>query len=82
VKTPIRVLSFVMAFSFTTAMMPQASAQSRPATSALSPATQDHNSLNRVKGAGTGMVVGGRASHHNPRQGRRIHRESWWNIIG
>jgi hypothetical protein len=77
-KAPIRVLSLVVAVSFTTAIMPMASAQSQPATS---PGTQAHNSLNRDKGAGTG-VVGGRASHHTPRQVRKPRRGAWWNVIG
>jgi hypothetical protein len=49
-KAPIRLLSFVMALSFATAMMPQASGQSQFATSALSPATQERNSFNKGKG--------------------------------
>jgi hypothetical protein len=81
-KAPMRVLSFVMALSFTSAMMPQVSAQSQPATSALSPATHEHNSLNRVSRAATSTVVGGRATRHSARPGRRPHRDSWWNVIG
>jgi hypothetical protein len=81
-RAPIRPLSFVMALSFATAMMPQASGQSQLATSALSPATQERNSFNKGKGGATSMVVGGRTIRHNPRQVRRPHRESWWNIIG
>jgi hypothetical protein len=81
-QAPVAVLSFVMALSFTTAIMRQASAESQAATSQLSPSTQEHNSRNRAKGAATGTEVGGRASHHNLRQGRRHHGDSWWNVIG
>jgi hypothetical protein len=81
-KAARRFLLLVMALSVPGALVPQASAQSRPATSALSPATQGHKRLNPVKGVGTGIVVGGRAPRHNARQGRRPHRYAWWNVIG
>jgi hypothetical protein len=81
-KASRMILLFVMALSFSSAMMPKVSAQSQPPTSTHSPAAQEHNSLNRASGAAAGMVVGRRATRHNPRQGRRPHRDSWWNVIG
>jgi hypothetical protein len=58
-KHSVKVMSFVMALSGTTAMVPQASAQTQPAkTQQPSQAQQHENTHSRAKGAAAGAAVG------------------------
>jgi hypothetical protein len=83
-KLSEKIMSFVMALSLTTAMVPQASAQTQPANSGApqtatpaqkqTPAQQQQKTHSRAKGAAAGAAVGGTHARHARREERRITR--------